>query len=354
MRLYPSRFIALLLFATFLFVSEAPTLAATPSDTAPPTTTYGETTLHLAGLARTRLATQHTSAEGIETPQASLVMARLRAQAVHEGAGLVNIELDMALPMRILDLYSEVDLGSPISVRVGLFKVPLSREMQMPIVSHPIFERSLLNLDLGVRRRVGATVAASFELGAMRGNLQTGVFNPTMTFNEGLNDGMLWTSAFDLEFDTLHTDLHIAYMEHVLAPGERIDPVTMAPLFPHDHQLDVELYHERGAVRALAEALVAFDNRITGDDTPVWALHALIAYELRALPSQEGGHGLEPALSVDYLSLEDGDHLRVTGNLNWLIVSRKLLASIAYGFEPELGAQQPARSLGLLQLQGSF
>lgn len=347
--------LTLLCLTTFLLVSEASTFAAPPPEETPTSKAYGETTLSFAGLARARLATQHTTAQGLETPQTTLVMARLRARATHHGAGLVNIELDMLAPTPLLDLYSEVDLGSPVSVRVGLFKVPLSREMLLPIVSHPVYERSLINLNLGVRRRAGATIAATFALGELRGELQTGVFNPTMNFNKMLHDGVLWVSALNLKFAPLHTDLHIAYMDHVFEPAQTFDMATMMFLYPRGQQLDVALYHEHGRWRALAEGLIAFDDRQPDTDTPVYALHGLVAYQLGSMVGGDSvGQGIEPAMSMDYLSLEDGDHLRVTGNLHWLIVSRKLMASAGYGFEPELGMQQPSRHLALMQLQGSF
>lgn len=347
--------VLLSLLCTSLFVSRSSARAATPVEGGEVAVKmkHGETQVSVAGLARTRIAAEHVG--GPRKPQATLVMARLRARATHHGAGLVNIEFDAMAPTSpLLDLYSEVDLGSPISVRLGLFKVPLSREMFLPITSHPIFERSWINQHLGVRRRAGASLAGKATFGDLEAHLQTSVFNATMNLNQMLNDGLLWVSALDLRSARLHTDLHIAFMEHLLEPAQRLDPVTMTSLYPRDHQLDLALYHERGPLRVLVEGLLALDQRDAHEPTPTHGLHALLAYEFRGRPMQEGGHGLEPALSLDYLGREGGERLRVTGNLNWLIAARGLQASVAYAFEPDLGAGQPLRHLGLMQLQGSF
>lgn len=305
-------------------------------------------TLELGGFARTRLAMELSDAHTDPTPSASIVMARLLGRAKYNDLGTVKVELNLLAQQPILDLYTDINLGSPVGVQLGIFKVPLSKELLLPITSLPIYDRTLLSLDLGVRRRVGANAYAKLENEELKLKIQSGLFDPKNNFNERFDQGLLSVTSADLTFKRINTDIHLAYMDHILKPDITLDADGNVITYPKDQQIDIALYTEQKHLRALLEGLASLE---TTNNHISYAIHSFVAYRF---DQESTGYSYEPAVSVDYLDLDDGEHMRMTGNMHWLILERKLQASLGYGYEPELGAQQHASHYMLMELQGGF
>lgn len=303
--------------------------------------------LELGGFARTRVATEFSSHHA-GTPSASLVMGRVMGRASYEELGQVEIELNVLGQPPLLDLFTDINLGSPFGLRVGLFKVPLSRELLLPIVSLPIYERTWLSQRLGLRRRVGAMAHGELQGDRLQVKVRSGVFNPQNQLQERFDQGVLLVNSVDLTWTPIHTALHLAYMDHMFKPTSLLDDQGEFVSFVKDRQVDLALYTEHAHLRALVEGLVSLDPDEAGHYSH--ALHGLLAYRLDQATT---GYGFEPAVSVDYVDLDDGSHMRMTSNMHWLIRGRALQASLGYSFEPEW-SQQPAAHYMLMELQGGF
>lgn len=306
-----------------------------------------EVILGVSGFARARISGQTPSdGEGQPIIGGTLVMARLMGKARVKNLGDMEVELDAThADSPLLDLFVDVNMGSPINLRLGQFKIPFSRELLLPIKELPIYDRTLITRSLGARRRAGALLTYKQTVGKVELELGAGGFNVNAGSEPG-RDGLLAVAAANARLD-MGLELHVAYMDHVLDPGP--DEVTGDDPFMHDGLIDAAIYYEQHNVRVLTEAIIATQ---THNDGPAFGFHGLIAYQIDR-PKEH--RAIEPALSVDYTDLRDGRiNARATANLHWLLQGRNLQASIGYAIAIEETTRRSTSHLALFELQGAF
>lgn len=306
-----------------------------------------EMILGVSGFARARVSGQ-TPADGDEKPTigGTLVMARLMGKAQFKNLGDMEVELEATRTgSPLLDLFVDLNMGSPVNLRLGQFKVPFSRELLLSIKELPIYDRTTITRSLGVRRRAGALLTYKQSLGTVALELGAGAFNVAAGSAPG-QDGILTVAAANARL-AMGLEFHVAYMDHVFDPGP--DEMTGDDPFAHDGLIDAAIYYDKHNVRALAEAILATQ---TATDEPALGLHGLVAYKIDLAAEHQA---IEPALSIDYTDLRAGQtNTRATANLHWLLQGRNLQASVGYAVEIEETTQRSTSHLALFELQGAF
>lgn len=310
----------MLIFLMVMFGSPAMAATLKKDDTAQ---------VDVGGFGRVRLLGQRTGSSS--STDIAMVMARLRGQVKYKSLGRMKLELESARQAGVLDLFVEV--GQDTGLRAGRFKVPLSRELLMSIASLPIYDRTLITRQLGLRRRTGMMLYHKRTLGAFKliGNL--GAFDaqtsPTLP-----DDRMLLIGSVDA-ISPIGLELHMAYMHRVLDAGPRW--VLPEGTLDFDRWFDAALYFEHRGLRILAEGLLAHESRW------FYGAHGLLAYRWL--------EHYELAGSVDWIERE-ARQTRWTANAHWLLRGRLLQVSFGYALITQ--SNQVNNHLGLLELQGGF
>lgn len=304
----------------------------------------GATEVSIGGLGRGQLVVQDAD-DTVDTVGLKLLAARLNARAVQHQLGEVFFQLDATNDVPVLDLIVDINFGSPVGLKLGKFKTPVSREFLMPLGKLPTIDRARLT-SLAPRRAAGLDLYADFDLDGWWLRADTGLYNPTGSSLGLAQSGMLAAERLDIGFD-FGLSVHVAYAQHVL--GDNEDLLTGAPLVRYDRLVDAALVFERAGLRTLVEGVYAADG--PGATEPLGA-YALVAY---LFGSADGGgeFGYEPAVGADWVDYDEGSVFRsITATFNWLINGRKLQASL--GYSAEQTSDEDLGHVAALQFQGTF
>lgn len=232
--------------------------------------------------------------------------------------------------IRMLDAEAWVEMAPSVRLRIGQFKVPVSAEFLIGLPKI-IFVRRARTFDLIPRRRVGAEVDWTPELGGWRLDARLGAWNPR---NQQVED-----DAGTLLGGRLAASRG-AWMLHLGGAGH-IGPATDdgARLVPYNAPVDAAVRYDDGTWSALAEGLIILDAE--ADDLP-FAAHAQLARRIA---------DWQPAVAWDTARLASGLEHRAQLALNLRFAQGAILLTTQYSL---VNVDAGTGHEGALQLKAAF
>jgi hypothetical protein len=337
---------ALLAFSAAASAEEDDTMEEPATEELPeaePILQTGETTVTVGGIGRAQFRVQNADDTADEVGL-NVIAGRINARAKQHRLGQAFVQIEAGNDLSLLDVIVDINLGSPVGVRLGQFKTPVSREFLIGLPRLQTFDRARLTR-VAPRRRAGVDVYGDFDFDGWWLRADAGLYNPTGALD--LSDsGQLMAERIDVGFD-FGLSFHLAYAQHVL--GENFDPMTSGPITRYDRLIDAAIVFEHDGFNALAEGVYSADG--PGDTEPLGA-YLLFAY-LFGTDEPGEGFGYEPAVGADWVDYDEGTVFkRVMGTFNWLINGRKLQASV--GYSAEQTSDEDVGHVAALQMQGAF
>jgi len=241
---------------------------------------------------------------------------------------------------RVLDAFGEMLAADPIFVRVGRFKMPISREAligggNLPFMSATA-SRALLNQFVPVRR-VGTEVYGRFDAGPVTIQPEVGLFQPGLgTFGEPEGH---WAMGRLLVSSEIGLDVHVAYTGHVFEPnrlesGNPNNPGS-EPLrvVQYDDPVDVAFTYEEGRFDLHLEGLTVLSPPT---DDSVFGGYVHGGYRF----GPEGG--IQPKPLVGYDIVESGDLTqRVSAGVNVHWWNAPVYSTLNYRFRTSDNGEFP-------------